>query len=165
MPRLENLVDRDRVPERLRSAYDEVAGERQGTVSGPYGVLLHSPEVARDADADELASLERPGAALLRELVETVQAEPTITTAGLLERFRNHTEGRHLGRIAATGVPPDDEFDPSAEFQHCFRQLQGAAQRQRIQYLIEKQKVSGLDEDEKAELRQLGRNPAGNGSR
>lgn len=46
MARLPNLLNRDQLPEELRPAYDRVASLRQGTVSGPYGVLLHSPELA-----------------------------------------------------------------------------------------------------------------------
>lgn len=46
MARLPNLTDREQLPEALRPAYDRVASLRQGTVSGPYGVLLHSPELA-----------------------------------------------------------------------------------------------------------------------
>ncbi len=46
MARLPNLTDRAQVPEALRDAYDQVAALRGGAVSGPYGVLLHSPEVA-----------------------------------------------------------------------------------------------------------------------
>ena len=46
MPRLPNLVERSEVPERLLDAFDRVAKERNGQVSGPYGVLLHSPETA-----------------------------------------------------------------------------------------------------------------------
>lgn len=46
MPRLSNMTDRAAVPEALHDAYDQVAGDRHGTVSGPYGVLLHSPELA-----------------------------------------------------------------------------------------------------------------------
>ena len=46
MPRLPNLINRDELPESLHETYDQVAGSRQGSVSGPYGVLLHSPELA-----------------------------------------------------------------------------------------------------------------------
>jgi len=46
MPRLPNLLNRDELPESLHEAFDTVAGSRQGSVSGPYGVLLHSPELA-----------------------------------------------------------------------------------------------------------------------
>lgn len=51
MARLPNLTDREQVPEELREVYDRVAGQRQGAVSGPYGVLLHSPELAERAAA------------------------------------------------------------------------------------------------------------------
>ncbi len=46
MPRLPNMTNRDEVPEALLEAYDQVAELRGGAVSGPYGVLLHSPEAA-----------------------------------------------------------------------------------------------------------------------
>ena len=54
MARLPNLLHREQLPEHLREAYDRVAGLRQGAVSGPYGVLLHSPELA-----ERVAALER----------------------------------------------------------------------------------------------------------
>ncbi|MDP6604879.1 MAG: carboxymuconolactone decarboxylase family protein [Dehalococcoidia bacterium] len=46
MARLPNLTSRDDVPEELLEAYDRVTELRNGAVSGPYGILLHSPEVA-----------------------------------------------------------------------------------------------------------------------
>ncbi|MPZ98002.1 MAG: carboxymuconolactone decarboxylase family protein [Dehalococcoidia bacterium] len=46
MTRLPNMLDRDQLPDGLRESYDRVAGSRGGTVSGPYGILLHSPELA-----------------------------------------------------------------------------------------------------------------------
>ena len=46
MVRLANWTDRSAVPESVLEAYDQVAGSRQGSVSGPYGVMLHSPELA-----------------------------------------------------------------------------------------------------------------------
>src|SRR5438105_4686579 len=46
MPRLPNMTERSQVPESARDAFDQIAGNRQGSVSGPYGVLLHSPELA-----------------------------------------------------------------------------------------------------------------------
>ncbi len=51
MPRLPNMTVRDEVPGELTGAYDRVAALRNGAVSGPYGVLLHSPELAEQAAA------------------------------------------------------------------------------------------------------------------
>ena len=51
MVRLPNMVDRDEIPDELTEAYDRVASFRNGAVSGPYGILLHSPELAERAAA------------------------------------------------------------------------------------------------------------------
>ncbi len=52
-------------------------------------------------------------------------------------------------------MPDDEEFDAAAELVECLDQLAQAGRRERVDFLIEKQRVSGLSEDEKAELRQL----------
>ena len=46
MPRLPNLTSRDEVPAELAETYDQIAELRGGQVSGPFGILLHSPELA-----------------------------------------------------------------------------------------------------------------------
>lgn len=46
MPRIALVTDRDQVPEAQRDAWDEIARSR-GRVVGPFGVLMHSPELAR----------------------------------------------------------------------------------------------------------------------
>lgn len=46
MPRLPNHTERESTPPAFRDAWDAVAAERGGAVSGPWGVLLHSPELA-----------------------------------------------------------------------------------------------------------------------
>lgn len=118
-------------------------------------LLLHQPAAAAALDPEEIVALERPGAGLLKALVETVAAEPNITMAGLLERFRNHEEGRYLGRLAAQDLPFEDGFDVAAELTDCWRQLRLTAGRERLRFLIEKQKLEALSEDENRELRQL----------
>lgn len=51
MTRLPNLINRDDIPAELIETYDRVASFRGGAVSGPYGILLHSPELAERAAA------------------------------------------------------------------------------------------------------------------
>lgn len=51
MTRLPNMLDRDAIAPDLVDAYDRVASFRNGAVSGPYGILLHSPELAERAAA------------------------------------------------------------------------------------------------------------------
>ena len=118
-------------------------------------LLLNHPDAAAKLDIEKLAGVNRPGIELLRELIETAQQEPNITTAGLLERWRHHEQGRHLGKLAAVEIPGDEDFDPTAELADCLAQLALAGRRERIDFLIEKQRVKPLNEAEIAELRQL----------
>jgi DNA primase len=118
-------------------------------------LLLNHPPAAEMLDTEKLAGVRRPGIDVLQRLIETVQAEPNITTAGLLERWRHDDAGRHLGKLAAVEMPGDDEFDPAAELRDCLDQLAEAGRREHYNILIEKQRVSSLSEDEKAEFRQL----------
>ena len=83
------------------------------------------------------------------------QAEPNITTAGLLERWRHDEQGRHLGKLAVFEVPSEDEFDAAAELRACLDQLAATGRRDRIEILIEKQRLNSLSDDERAELRQI----------
>ena len=118
-------------------------------------IVLNHPDAAADLDASQLDSVSRAGADLLQALIETVQSEPNITTAGLLERWRHDEQGRHLGKLAAAEMPLDDDFDAAAELGECLGQLAIAGRKERIDFLIEKQRVTGLSGDEKSELRQL----------
>ena len=134
---------------------------RVGSHGGPsvirraIALLLNLPAAGLNLDSEKLADVHRPGAELLIRLIETIQAEPNITTAGLLERFRHDDEGRHLGKLAAVEIPGEDEFDAAAELDQCLDQLKLAARKERIDFLIKKQRDSSLSADEIAELRQL----------
>jgi DNA primase len=132
-----------------------IAGGRPSVVRRAITLLLNNPGAADKLDIEKLAGVHRPGVGLLHDLIETVQEEPHITTAGLLERWRHHEEGRHLGKLAAIEVPEEEDFDPAAELAACLDQLALAGRRERIDFLIEKQKLSSLTDEEKSELRQL----------
>ncbi|MGI9222497.1 MAG: DNA primase [Woeseiaceae bacterium] len=118
-------------------------------------LLLNYPQAGDKLDVEKLAGLTRPGIDLLQDLIETVQAEPNITTAGLLERWRHDQQGRHLGKLAAVEMPDETDFDPGEELAACLEQLALAGRRERIDFLIEKQKLNPLTDEEKSELRQI----------
>jgi DNA primase len=118
-------------------------------------LLLNYPAAAAKLDVEKLAGLSRPGIDILQELIETVQADPNISTAGLLERWRHDDQGRHLGKLAAVELPLEEEFDPESELGDCLNQLAHAGRRERIDFLIEKQKLNPLTDEEKSELRQI----------
>ena len=124
-------------------------------------LIVQSPEAARNADVEQLAGVSKPGTDLLRDLIETAQSEPTLSTAGLIERYRNDTEGQYLGQLAAVELPALDDFDPAAELLDCLAQLAQGARHERIDFLIEKQRVGELSSEERDELRTLTRGGSG----
>lgn len=138
-----------------RTGIANFSAGRPSVVRRAITLLLNHPEAGAKLDVGKLAELSRPGIKLLLSLIETVQAEPHITTAGLLERWRHHEQGRHLGKLAAAEIPEEDEFDAARELAACLDQLAAAGRRQRIDLLIEKQRLRALTEEERAELRQL----------
>ena len=87
-----------------RRSRGNVAAGRPSIVRRAITLLLNHPDAATKLDIESLAGVSRPGVELLRDLIETVQEEPNITTAGLLERWRHDDEGRHLGKLAALEV-------------------------------------------------------------
>ncbi len=132
-----------------------LSASRPSVVRRAITLLLNHPQAGDKLDVEKLAGVSRPGVDLLHELIETVQTEPNITTAGLLERWRHDEQGRHLGKLAMAEMPSDEDFDPSAELHDCLDQLAVAGRRERIDFLIEKQRDRTLSDEEKAELRQL----------
>jgi DNA primase len=78
------------------------SGSRSPLIRKALALLLNFPSAAAEAALPEgWAEVTQPGTALFGRLLETAQSNPEITTAGLLERFRDDPEGRYLGRIAA----------------------------------------------------------------
>ena len=132
-----------------------VAAGQPSVVRRAITLLLNHPTAASKLDLEQLGGVQRPGVTLLHDLIETVQAEPNITTAGLLERWRHDEQGRHLGKLAVVELPEEDEFDAAAELQACLDRLALTGRRARVEILIEKQRLNSLSDDERAELRQL----------
>ena len=131
------------------------AAGQPSIVQHAVSLVMNHPGAALKADTEKLTGVNRKGTDLLIALIETVQAEPNISPAGLVERFRHDEQGRYLGRLAASELPMDEEFDAAAELADCLEQLARAGRKERVEFLIEKQRVNGLSEDEKNELRQL----------
>ena len=117
--------------------------------------LLHYPPLGKELTATaHLRSLELPGVPLLLELVETLEANPNLTTGALLERFRDHESGRHLARLAAEEVADLDE-GLEREFRDSIEKLQHLAEDQRFAELARKGRQGQLSDAEKREFARL----------
>ena len=162
-PKLEKMIGSDTsggahagtAPGRQTTRQRKPAKGQPSVVRHAIALVLNYPQAALKTDVEKLGGVQRKGVDLLLALIETAQAEPTITTAGLLERYRHDEQGRHLGKLAASELPVDEDFDAAAELGDCLDQLETAGRKERIAFLIEKQRVNGLSGDEKAELQEL----------
>ncbi len=160
--KLERLVKTGRTEAGSGGRKQAPAGVRRSNPRGgpsmirrAIALLLNHPGAGVNLDAATLSDVERPGVGLFVRLIETVHAEPNITTAGLVEHFRHDDEGRHLGKLAAAELPLEDDFDAAAELAHCLTRLRQTANEDRIEFLIQKQRDGSLDPDGIAELRRL----------
>ncbi len=98
-------------------------------------LLLHHPELAKAAgDVKDIALLDTPGAALLAELVEFLKNRPHLTTAGLVEHFRDHPQGRALMRLAGGDPPPAGEA-LDTELRDCLERVRREPAEARFQEL------------------------------
>ena len=61
-----------------------------------------------------------------------------------------------MGKLAAVELPVSEEFEASDELEQCIAQLALAGKRDRVDFLIEKERLKSLSDTERSELRQLG---------
>jgi DNA primase len=118
-------------------------------------LLLHYPRLAAAAgDVRDLALLGSPGASLLAELVETLEQRPHLTTAGLVEHFREHAQGRALMRLAGAEAAPDGP-ELEAEFLDCLERVRREPGEQRFQALRERVREGTASSEEQREYAAL----------
>ena len=79
---------------------------------------------------------------------------PEITTGGLLEHFGDRDEAAALQKLAMQSLP-GEEAAWRNEFLGAMAQLEKQTVQQRIDELQAKQRESGLDDRDKAEMRAL----------
>jgi DNA primase len=141
----------------------ELAARQRGRISVGRGNLLtqaitlvlhHPAAAAAVTDSEALGNVDRPGVAVLKELLLQASAA-SPSTAMLLERWRDRPE---YGRLAELAMA-----DPLVEAEAAAKELQMAVEKlleeygpgRRMDELLRKAEELGLNYDEKAELSQL----------
>jgi DNA primase len=133
---------------------------RGGSTRGSLGrqaiaLLLHYPAVARQAPLpDNLEASGQRGVELLRELHGLAASRLEISSAVLLERFRDRTERPHLEQLL-TEEPLVDEEGAAAEFRDCLSRMLSAATQQELAALLQKasqEQLSGAERERLAVL-------------
>jgi DNA primase len=107
------------------------------------------------ADRNALDAVDEPGADILRELLDSLQAQPATTTAQLLERWRDHPAGERLARLAVSESIVPDERAAGDELLMAVQKLAQAPAGAELDALLAKEQQSGLDGPERERLVQL----------
>ncbi len=94
------------------------------------------------------------GAELLYELLTLLQQQPQLTTAGLLEHWREKPSYQHLLKLASRDLEIPQQI-AAEEFLHAFRHIQSTLLDQQLQFLLSEVKVRALTPEEKQLLKQL----------
>jgi DNA primase len=120
-------------------------------------LVLHHPAAARAvSDPGALGSLERPGIAVLKELLEQALSAAAPTTAVLLERWRDRPEYARLAELAQSEPLVADASGAGKELGMAVEKLlEEAGPGRRMNELLRKASEMGLNYDEKAELSTL----------
>ncbi len=100
--RMMRLMQAERAPTRAKPASPHVARPPRcdPTIKRAIALLIAAPaEIAANPPQVDLSSLTLAGSEILRQLLETLEHNPHLNTAGLLERWRTHPDASFLGRI------------------------------------------------------------------
>ena len=162
--RLSNLTGlrSDRVvaamPDVQRGGQRRAAPRAEGQLSPmatAISLLLQHPDAGAGIEAPErIAQLHIAGADHLRHVVDRITSDPAITTARLVEDFRDSGVQEYIEHLAFH----DHLLQPQAIRQtlnDTLSRLWDMQSEERRNSLLEKSRENGLSEAEKAELRQL----------
>lgn len=182
-PLLEKLPDghfRDLMEERLRQEAQLISSRLRPpspTVVNPIdrnlrltrtrlrkaiALLLYRPELAQQAtdDTPALSNNGEPGVKLLMNLLTLLRSNPELTTAALLERYRDTREGTILEQLAAwePGVPEQD-YQFEQEFNDILRSLEhrDGLREHLPDMLLQRGTPRALSAEEREALRSLGK--------
>ena len=95
-----------------------------------------------------------PGVDVLTTLLEECAAEPHLTTAGVLERWREHRYFRRLEELAGSETLINDR-QAVAELGGLLKSLADAEAAERRRELLDKSRNQPLSEQERVELNNL----------
>ncbi len=138
-----------------RQVHAAVAG-RGNLVRQAISLLVHYPAAAAGIQATEaLDHVDRPGVALLIELLAQLREDPPASTAALLERWRERTEHTPLSKLAATECLVADTEAAAAEVRSAIARLVAEDSVTRLEALQDKAREAPLSTEEKLEIQSL----------
>ncbi|HEY9132855.1 MAG TPA: DNA primase [Dyella sp.] len=128
---------------------------QRSLVRSAISLLLAQPGVADEVERPyRFLRLNKPGVALLADLIDTARARPGINPAMLIEHYAEREEYAALQKLMAATVVGEAEAQ-RREFFDALLHMEQQAIVQRRDELTAKSRQGPLDSAEKAELREL----------
>ncbi|TAL75889.1 MAG: DNA primase [Rhodanobacter sp.] len=141
-------------PSAPRSAPRHTNAQRS-LVRSAIALLLAQPGMADRVDKPyRFLRLDKPGVALLAELMDVARSRPGINAAMLVEHFAERSEYAALQKLMVTAVIGTPEAQ-RIEFLEALTRMDEQATALRREALLAKMRAAPLDDAEKAELRDL----------
>ena len=145
-------------PQRVRAGLRPPPQPLPSLVRLAIALLLHHPGLAREmVEPEQLRVLERPGIGLLVELLLLLKERELANAGAIIEHFRDSEHQPHLAKLLAWQHPVLEQSTTqcAAEFSDLVQRLRRDAIHQQIERLNSKQRLTGSNGDEKAELLRL----------
>ncbi len=120
-------------------------------------LLLTKPQLALDETLPtEWPQLDAPGVKLLSQLLELIQNQPNLSTAQIIERWREQEAFRHLEKLWQIGeAHPVPQEGIAEEFSGALRRLNEQYREQETTQLLSRVSSGEASEQEKLRLTQL----------
>jgi DNA primase len=141
-------------PEPARPARGRISVGRGNLLTQAITLVLHYPSAAAViGDLSALDAVDRPGIAVLKELLEQSRTAAAASTATLLERWRDRPEYERLAQLAMVAPLVPDGPSAAKELKMAVEKLlEEVGPGRRMNELLKKAEEMGLNYDEKAEL-------------
>ena len=140
-----------KTPATFTRGKQDVAGFARKAIT----LLLHRPALVSVVEnAAELAEIRVPGSLLLFELLEFLESNPNISTAVLLERWRDREDAPLLARLVMSEIHVPDE-GLEQEFLDTIIRIKKLGSEIELDHLLKKSQYAELTPEEKRSLREL----------
>lgn len=153
--RINNMASFDQLFEKTESDSEpspKPAKMKLTTMRIVIGLLVQNPELAKHiSHPDELTLCDMAGIALFIDLLKTCHAHPGMTSAQLLETYRDSPSKKQLETLAIWNHMYKEEAIESA-FLSAVRELYDTILMQRLNTLLTKESSSGLTAEERKEV-------------
>jgi DNA primase len=148
-----STITKTKVDFKLKQDAPKIQNIDQWTpVRKAIAILINKPKLVINLPKDLVFSdIQQNGVNILQEIVEFCHKSPHISTAVLLENFRNHKAYTHLSALATVSLDLNDD-QMHLELKDIKKHFEKTIQKHKIHGLREKKAQSGLTAEEKIEL-------------